>query len=487
MKKNLSKTQIEIEELSKRVPKLTNKQREWAIHNYTYSFHHIPPKGECVCPNCKGKVPMEKTDSIQKQVQKLRCPVCGAKIETHRYFDGRETNFRKREMNHHQKFFQVMNVVGDWQVTRLFLMERWTYVRKGNSDWAFYECCQAWNSPKVMTTHFRSLPKTGIGCNWHYNPYSIHTWRYECTNPDMRTYNKYIECDNELEARMPGGANYFDMNALCPDAKILPFYKQRGLNATAYRTIKSFGPMALMEGMSRNAFPSMQETLIKCGGYEVFNKITERNNYIDRNINKDAYFTAWKICQRNGYNYRKNATEWIDMVGLLIELGLDYHSPHYVCPDDIHKMHQRLLRLSERREDEKLLESLAKENARYKERIQKYLNLCFRYKDLTIKVLPDIPAFKKEGEHLGHCVYRCKYYNKVDSLILSARGKHGKRWETIEVSLKDFKILQCYGYADKHTSRHQEIINLVNENMWRIKDCKRGKKSNRGKSRRLAA
>ena len=486
--KNLTKTQKEIEELAGRVPKLTEKQKEWAIRKYAYPYYHIRLMSECTCPNCKAKVPMERTDDLRNQIQKLRCPECGAQIETHRYFDGRETSFRRREMNHHQKFFQVMNVVGEWQVTRLFLMERWTYIRKGNSDWSFYECCQAWNSPKVRTTYFRSLPKTGIGCNWNYNPYSLHSWRYECTDPDKWTFNKYIECDNELEPRRPGGANYFDVNLLCPDAKILPFYKQRGLNATAYRTIKSYGPMALMEGMSRNAFPSMQETLIKCGGYEVFNKITEQNYMRDREIDKDAYFTAWKICQRRGYNYRKNATEWIDMVGMLIDLGLDYHSPFYVCPDDIHKMHQRLLRLTERREEKKVLESLGKENESYKKRIEKYLKLAFRNKDLTIKVLPDIPAFKAEGEHLGHCVYRCKYYNKVDSLILSARGKHGKRWETIEVSLKDFTIKQCYGYGDKHTSRHQEIINLVNENMWQIEEIKKGKnKRKNGKSRRLAA
>ena len=68
-----------------------------------------------------------------------------------------------------------------------------------------------------------------------------------------------------------------------------------------------------------------------------------------------------------------------------------------------------------------------------------------------------------------HCVYRCRYYLHDDSLIMSARDSKGKRWETIEVSLKDFTIIQSYGYGDKHTAKHKEILNLVESNMWQVK------------------
>ena len=62
------------------------------------------------------------------------------------------------------------------------------------------------------------------------------------------------------------------------------------------------------------------------------------------------------------------------------------------------------------------------------------------------------------------------YYRNAQSLILSARGiSDGKRWETIEVDLRDFKIKQCYGYGDKFTEKHKQILNLVNKNMYQIR------------------
>ena len=472
----LTKTQKEIEELAKRVPKLTDKQKEWAIKNYVYTIGILgTAERECVCPNCHGTlcIPDSKTDETRN------CPHCGAKVGIRRFYDSRCLKWTANGVlkdYHKEKFFQVMSVVGDWQVTRLFLMERWCYVRKNNTPWVFYEVCQAWNNPIVRTTHFRSLPKKCLmGYNWGaYNPYSLHRWRYECTNPDNESYCKYIAEDNELEPRMVGGANYFDVNNLAPNARILPSYKQCGLTAEAFRKIKNIGAMALMEGVSRCAFSTIEETLLKCGGYEVFDKMRERT--CGEPIDKQAYFTAWKICQRNGYNYKQDATEWLDLVGMLIDLGMDFHSPHYVCPANLHEMHQRILRQKARRDEIRELEKNAGANAKLQKRIAKYLDMDIHNKDLKIIVLPSISAFKAEGDHLGHCVYSGAYYNRENSLILSARGKKNKRWETIEVSLRTFTILQCYGYGDTFTERHSEIIDLVMENMWQIKERALGKK-----------
>lgn len=474
--KKLSKTQKEIEVLAKRVPKLTDAQKEWAVKNYAYTIGLLgTSERDCVCPNCHG--PLDIPDSQRDEMH--NCPYCGARLRIARYYDSRGLKWTANGVlidYHKEKFFQVMSVVGEWQVTRLFLMERWCYVRKNNSPWAFYEVCQAWNSPKVGTTHFRALPKkclmgSSLGA---YNPYSLHTWKYECTNPDNESYCKYIADDNALEPRMVGGANYFDINNLAPYPRILPFYKQKGLSADAFRTIRNIGAMALMEGVSRGAFPTMEETLLKCGGYEVFDKMRERS--YGEPIDKDAYFTAWKICQRNGYNYKENATEWLDLVGMLIDLGMDYHSPHYVCPNNLHDMHQRILRQKVRREEMRELEKSAYANAKLQKRIAKYLDMDIHNKDLKIIVLPSVSAFKEEGDHLGHCVYSGGYYNRENSLILSARGKRNKRWETIEVSLRSFTILQCYGYGDTFTERHNEIIDLVMTNMWQIKERALGKK-----------
>ena len=46
-----------------------------------------------------------------------------------------------------------------------------------------------------------------------------------------------------------------------------------------------------------------------------------------------------------------------------------------------------------------------------------------------------------------------------------------KRIETVEVDLKQFKVVQCYGACDKFTLYHDRIVNLVNNNMNMIKQC----------------
>lgn len=55
-------------------------------------------------------------------------------------------------------------------------------------------------------------------------------------------------------------------------------------------------------------------------------------------------------------------------------------------------------------------------------------------------------------------------------MILSATIE-GKRIETIEVSLKTLKVVQSRGVCNKNTEYHEQIINLVNQNMGMIQKC----------------
>lgn len=73
----------------------------------------------------------------------------------------------------------------------------------------------------------------------------------------------------------------------------------------------------------------------------------------------------------------------------------------------------------------------------------------------------------EEGDELKHCLFTNKYYDKKDSLILSARVKN-KPVETIEISLSNLKIIQARGFKNQSTTYHKKIIEMVNENMHRV-------------------
>lgn len=82
-------------------------------------------------------------------------------------------------------------------------------------------------------------------------------------------------------------------------------------------------------------------------------------------------------------------------------------------------------------------------------------------------MLEHVREFFEEGNRLNHCVFNSKYYERDDSLILSARI-NGEPIETIEVSLEEVKVVQSRGLSNEPTEYHDEIISLVNNNLHRI-------------------
>ena len=454
--KKLSKIQQEIEGLAWKVPALTSEQTGWAVSRYGYDIALRSSSRKVRCPHCHTEI---KVDGWNK----TSCPHCGAKINAVNVWDG----YRRRFV-HQEQFFQIMNVVGGWQVTRLIYMQQYCYVKKDNTPWEFFEVCQAWNRPDCDKTYFRAYPKCGIMCKYRYNPYALWVWELEQSKNDEDGLTWYKAQDNMLEPRKAGGDNYFSTNNIAPRAQILPQYKKMGVTI---RTIRAFASkrnaMWLFESLSGKNYKPMYETMLKYGETKLFDMIADYRNRAHAN----AIFTAMRIAKRHGYDFnRAGLEEWVDTICMLDSLGMDYHSPHYVCPDDLNAMHQQVLRRKRAREEGERLQREIEKNKDFTKRIAKYLDMDIHNEELVVIVLPNIKAFKDEGDSLGHCVYSMGYYRNAQSLILSARGiSDGKRWETIEVDLRDFKIKQCYGYGDKFTEKHKQILNLVNKNMYQIR------------------
>lgn len=478
----LTKTQKEIEELAKRVPRLTDKQKEWARRNFNYFRVVRQGETEVRCPDCKCVFPIKENvrksgSKWNKNDKTITCPHCGATIQL-------RTNPADYNPSHNNKqndFFQVMNVVGGWQVTRLFYMERYCYAKKDNTPWEFWEVCQAWNNPEHKKTHFRAFPKTCMP-TYHFNPYKLWEWSGRWDNETKQwVYTGATPC--ELTPRRVGGSNYFETTAICPGGRILPAFQKRGITRQALSKLEH-NAMWLFECVSEGNTKPMYETLLKCGDYTMFNKVTDYH-YKDK---ADAYFTAWKICRRNGYDYKRNEIEWYDYISLVIKRGLDYHNPHYVCPADLHGAHNHLLALERReeeireerlrrerderarREAEEAMKNKAKANKSFIKRRKAYFGLCIVAEQFKIVVLKSVNEFKEEGLYLDHCVFRAGYYQRENSLILSARDENNNPIETIEVNLRNFTISQCYGYSDEFSSLHKEILATMNENMWRVKE-----------------
>jgi hypothetical protein len=110
------------------------------------------------------------------------------------------------------------------------------------------------------------------------------------------------------------------------------------------------------------------------------------------------------------------------------------------------------------------------------ERFAKYFDIELHHDKFKIVVLKSLNEFEEETNKLIHCVYNSQYYNKKDSLIMSARINE-EPIETIEFSLIEKRVIQSHGIRNEDTELHNEIISFVNLNADRIIRKKRnGKK-----------
>lgn len=204
---------------------------------------------------------------------------------------------------------------------------------------------------------------------------------------------------------------------------------------------------------------------------------------------------AYTLAKRHGFVFDDYTTSlWIDMVQSIIYCNKDYRNPVFIAPADLLATHDKFtamaqrLRLkkmdAKRRQAEELriqretqaiqaqLEKDARDNEDYIKRRQRFYDMVLTDGLIECSVLRDVQAFYDEGLAMDHCVFRCRYYAKPYSLILSARID-GQRIETVEVDLSNFTIKQCYGKHDQFTMYHNRIKDLVNSQMGTIKKYNR--------------
>lgn len=198
---------------------------------------------------------------------------------------------------------------------------------------------------------------------------------------------------------------------------------------------------------------------------------------------------AYTIAKRHGFTFNSCTIPlWLDMVYAIIISKKDWHNPVYIAPQDLMATHDRFIRMMIRKQQEIKLareyKKIQRELERNKAINEKYIERRKRFFDMVLtdgliecRVLRDVKEFAEEGMAMEHCVYKCRYFEKPYSLILSARI-NGERIETIEVDLTDYKVKQCYGKHDQFTPYHQQIVHFIQSNMHIIKAYNENKTTN---------
>lgn len=424
--------QKEVMRLSRSLRPLGKRDTRWGEVESFVTTSYKRGKTKYWCGECGQAFDSEGTPK--------ECPHCHAKLN-----GCTET---KKHRDSSRNYYVIADVREGWQVLRYFRVDKVSLMGVPANHY-HWEVMQLWFSKGEYVCVARQRT---MGFNVDSFSYSS---KMEIRKPVGSTNGPLTITD------IPYSAIKFK--------KVLPSIQFIENHREAWRTQYRFTRKDLYVLMT--AHP-MAETLMKAGRADLLDTMLTRGTL------SDSYFQAVKIALRNNYDFKNKVWSWLDYIGQLIYLNKDIHNAHYVCPENISEAHEAMGKLVQKKQEKAAATRKLNAEKRRIEREKRFERIYQRTRSkffgmklsdgtIEIRVLPNVAAFAEEGEKMGHCVYKCKYYEKKDSLIMSARI-NGKRIETVEVDLKKYRVIQSQGKCDKPSKYHERILNLVENSMNEI-------------------
>lgn len=152
-------------------------------------------------------------------------------------------------------------------------------------------------------------------------------------------------------------------------------------------------------------------------------------------------------------------TEWRDYLKMAREEHLDVHDDIVRMPKELHRRHNELVELRNKKEDEKKLKGYRKYDRQIRKRLEAAKIYLWEDKNYMIVPAAKCEELMREGRTLHHCVGASDTYMKRmaagTSWILFLRRKEDPEepYYTIEIGMKDDGILQWYSEYDRKPDR----------------------------------
>lgn len=421
-----SKRERLVVELSSKLPAITEAQIRWG-KKHCFPHNAYKCKNEIWCSEC-GRLWVDITGQKEGYI---RCPYCGERLEI--------KSSRKKKLRQYE-YMTIVTAVDKFQVLRHIEIGKQKSTDMGDMWYHSMEVCQQWITEDRKETVMARPMNMGKNAWIYTQPMSIKNsvdyYGYDCYSINGCVY---------------------------PKVKLLPILRRNGLRTSFHGVTPAVLIRALL-GESKYA-----EMLLK----------TKQYSMLEFYMYRGGIFHPWavNICNRNGYII-KDGSMYDDYIRLLDYFHLDTHNAHYVCPKNLRKAHDELLKRKQKieareRMERERIERMKKEKelkrniAVFWKKIQPFLGLQIKDEGIVICPLESVTQYYQEWKTMHHCVYNCAYYARKESLVLSAR-KNGKRLETIEVNLNTFKIVQSRGVCNEDSKYHKQIIRIMENNMAEI-------------------
>lgn len=421
-----TKLQKQVAELSSKLPAITEKQRQWAIDNCFERKGYLR-KNTVWCTEC-GNTWLAGESELATQLLGVECPHCHSSLKVSR------SQKRKDEV---KEYYTIVTTCNGFQVLRHYIAMKSCKVGFA-ARYDVDEAVQNWITPDGSDEIMARMTRQSI--------FYIDLWDWSSPLTNKGSIENVHVSDKY---------NVF-ANHIYPVRRIIPELRRNGFKGHFH----SVCPLSLFKHLLRD---SRTETLIKARqyallGYSISHSLRE-------------LWPSIRICIRNKYII-KDASMWRDYLGFLNYFGMDTHNAKYVCPENLKGAHDLWMKkknkVEAKRKEEERRKEAAVADAEYKKLKSKFFDICISDGVIAIGVLKSVQEFLEEGESMHHCVFSGGYYEKKDSLVLSAHIGD-KRIETIELSLKTLEIIQSRGICNKNTEYHDRIIGLVKQNIHLIR------------------
>lgn len=428
-----NKFQKRVVELSAALSCITDQQERWACENIFKRYYAII-RNRFYCLECGHKWHPENV--LYEKLVECACPVCNKKLEYFNY----QHNYR-----HIIKYWSVLDYVDDFQVVRVFHTTK--FLKKYRCPgYRHCEIAQHWirTDGKIESLYANRNAMTCMMDLWV---------------PGSKL---------EVRGKNTGFHRIFDFipDGICPPRRVHPILRRNGYKGHLHGLSPQCLFLAIMD------YPKA-ETLLKSKQIPLLKKFAESFNkeFFDNNKEfLDKYWGSICIAIRNNWIIKDPIT-WKDYLELLIRFGKDLRNPHYICPDDLEREHNRYVEKARKADAQKRFEELKAEmdqdEPAYRKRVERFFDIRIRAGDIEIVPLKSVHDVYWEGSNLRHCLFTNKYHRKTTSLLLSAR-KDGQPIETIEVDLQTMKPVQARGMNNRPTDYHDLIVTAMEKNIYQI-------------------
>ncbi len=453
--------------------------REEAFWKQQYIFYSAQ-EGKTYCTACKQTI---KTKMRSVHNKYITCPACGRKVMA--------KSWKKQKSLRDDQTTALIQRIPEGLIVRIFFCRKHHEIENdwkekvyiSETDRQLYSL----NMNLMRDYEYANFKQTGKlrWCRSRYAYQMVQAVVYPGNIREVMEGTKIADAEIETMLKREKGEKVEIRNLLNP-GNITKYLIRAGLTKLAIEDMssacliineqgKSAGEALGINGDRINRLKKLNggKITLKWLQYEEETGIKIRQRTLerleDKGINRRDLDTALQcgVTPERALNYIEKQTraqsdtmtEWRDYLKMAREEHLDVHDDIVRMPKELHKRHNELVELRNKKEDEKKL----KEYRKYDRQIRKRLEAAkiYLWEDKNYMIVPAAKCeeLMREGRALHHCVGANDTYMKRmaagTSWILFLRRKEHleEPYYTIEINMKDDGILQWYSEYDRKPDR----------------------------------